>query len=84
MVFLFKLSDRVHDILNLSLVTERGVNLELIKEDERLSVELLVDHHPEDAHLGRAAVVQLPGPKVDHVGLGPREFSESYGERGST
>jgi len=43
-----------------------------------------VDHHPEDAHLGRAAVVQLPGPKVDHVGLGPREFSESYGERGST
>ena len=43
-----------------------------------------MDHHPEDAHLGRAAVVQLPGPKVDHVGLGPREFSESYGERGST
>jgi hypothetical protein len=45
---------------------------------------LLVDHHSEDTHLGRAAVVQLPGPQVDHVGLGPSEVSESDGERGST
>ena len=43
-----------------------------------------MDHHSEDAHLGRAAVVQLPSPQVDHVGLSPRERSESNGERGST
>jgi hypothetical protein len=82
-VCLFKL-DRVHYIKSLSLVTERGVNLELIEEDEWLPVELLVDHHPEDAHLGRAAVVQLPGPQIHHVGLSPREISESDGEGGST
>lgn len=67
-----------------SLVAEGGVNFKLIKEDERLSVELLVDHHSEDAHLSRTAVVQLPGPQVDHVGLSPRERSESDGECGST
>jgi hypothetical protein len=69
---------------NHTLITERGVNFKLIKEDEWLPVELLVDHHSEDTHLGRAAVVQLPGPQVDHVGLGPSEVSESDGERGST
>lgn len=61
---------------------EGGVDVELIEEDEGLSVELLVHHHSENTHLGRAAVVELPGPQVDHVLLAPREGSESDGERG--
>merc|ERR1712111_311459 len=58
-----------------------SIRYDLVEEDEGLPVQLLVDHHREDAHLGGAAVVQLLRPQVDHLLLGPRVRPESDGER---
>lgn len=67
------------------LVSEmRSINVKLIKEDEWLSVQLLMYHHPKDAHLCRTAIVQLPGPQINHLGLSLCKGSESDGECGST
>lgn len=70
-------------IIKTYLVSERGVDLELIPENERLSVELLVHHHSHDAHHRRAAVVQLLGPQINLISLvscpGPESDRELTG-----
>ena len=38
------------------------VNIKLIKENERLSIELFMDHHTKDTHLCGTAIVKLSCP----------------------
>lgn len=62
----------------------RSINLELIEENERLSIKLLVYHHSKNAHLCSTAIVQLPRPQIDHVSLATCIWSESNWEFGGT
>lgn len=60
------------------------VDIELIKEDERLSIKLLVNHHSKDTHLSSTSVIQFPGTQVNHILLSSGPGSESNGEGGGT
>lgn len=60
-----------------------SVHIELVEEDERLSVELLVHKHTEDTHHSGTAIVKLLSPEVDFVSLRSGKFSESDREFGS-
>jgi hypothetical protein len=62
----------------------RSINLELIEENEGLSIKLLVYHHPKNAHLSCTAIVQLPSPQVNHVSLAPCVWSKSNREFSGT
>jgi hypothetical protein len=60
-----------------------SIDIKLIKEDEGLSIQLLMNHHTEDAHLCRTAIVQLSGPQINHIGFSSCKWSETNGECGS-
>mmetsp|Transcript_32227 Transcript_32227/g.67785 ORF Transcript_32227/g.67785 Transcript_32227/m.67785 type:complete len:271 (-) Transcript_32227:67-879(-) len=61
-----------------------GIDFELVEENEGLSIKLLMNHHSKNTHLCRTAIVQLPGPQVNHILLSSCIGSESNGELGST
>mmetsp|Transcript_25349 Transcript_25349/g.39792 ORF Transcript_25349/g.39792 Transcript_25349/m.39792 type:complete len:226 (+) Transcript_25349:226-903(+) len=54
-----------------------SIDVELIKEDERLSIELFMNHHTKDTHLCGTSVVQLPCPQIDHILLTSCIWSKS-------
>ena len=60
------------------------IDVKLIKENERLSIKLLMNHHTKDTHLCGTAIVQLPCPQVFHISLISCKWSKSNGECGRT
>lgn len=67
---------------NKYLVDRRGIDVELIKEDERLSIKLLMNHHTKDTHLCGTSIVQLPCPQIDHISLITCIWSKADGKSG--
>lgn len=69
--------------LNEDSVSEWCVDVKLVEENERFSIQLFVNQHTKNTHHSSTAIVQLLGPQINHISFCLRKGPKSNGESSS-